>query len=329
MNDLEINNYPLGYASKEASIKSTLLDFLTNPAGGKGAKAGLAQGVNKAIDYTAPLGIAGGVNMYASDPDKAATAAATGILVPWLGTRTRGRYRDAVSAGNKGMGIPTEMLSKMTPELVAKMGLAGGAAGFDYVRQRGPELAEKLESGVNSFEEIGNNVQGITADARDVTSTAKGDLGKGLQSLGRGTGALGKDIGQSGAKLNTALGSLSGTLDEGGKALGSVSKAIGSSGGVLGNIGGLAEAARKKIEGGGEGESGLDLSDPIGTKAILGHLKNNWSKYFVGASGLAGVIGYALWKREQERKDTRKEEARNKEREIRALNRLARAQEDQ
>jgi hypothetical protein len=298
--------YLIGYTQKEAAGKGVVTNFLRNPAGGAGLKGGLEQGVNKAVDWSAPLGIAGGVNLYSNNPDAKATSAATAILAPWLATRTRGRFREAVKDGHKGMAIPTEMLSKMTPELVAKMGLGGGAAAFDYGMKKGPEIAQKLESGVDSFQQVGENTAKVTKDVSKVTAGAQGDLTKGLKNLGSGVGSLGKDMKDTGKHVNKAL------------------KNVGDSVGDFGMLAKTVTEKMKQEEGGNFDLTGVSTV----YNDVKKHLSDNWKMYALGAGGIVGVAGLAMMLSSNRKREEEEEKARQKEREIRALNRMGRALED-
>jgi len=294
---------------KEAGFGSAAKKFVTNPAGGAGLKGRVKQGLNKVVSTSGITGPAAGAVMYANDPDKPASAAALGILAPWLATRTKARYKDAVKAGHKGVGVPTDMLANMTPELVAKMGLGGGAAAFDYGMAKGPEIAGKVEKGVEDFQDTMGNVRKITKDVGDVTEGSKKHLTSGLSELGKGTSSLGKEIGKSGKGVNKALEGFSKTLDE--------------SGGALKNVGELADAAKKKLEGDNE-KGGLDL---LGIKGAIQHVKNNSGKYALAGGGLAALAAYVMYRNRKESEESEEAVAKRKEREIRALNRMARAQE--
>jgi len=63
------------------------------------------------------------------------------------------------------------------------------------------------------------------------------------------------------------------------------------------------------------------------TSDIASHLKQNWGKYALGATGLAALAAYAVYRNKKEDEEEEEAIARRKEREIRALQRMARAQE--
>ncbi len=67
--------------------------------------------------------------------------------------------------------------------------------------------------------------------------------------------------------------------------------------------------------------------DPLGVKTVAAHLQKNWGKYALGAGGLATIVGIIMHRKSKKAEKEAEEEAKRKEREIRALNRMARATE--
>jgi hypothetical protein len=305
---------------KQASGK--IMTFLKNPAGGAGFKGGIKQGLRQ-VGGLAPTGAGAyaGAKIYEGSEGKAPTTAGlTALLTPWLTRDVKKSMKQVSKKVRKGKihssDYANELMAKLVKPTLIKggtglLGIAAdsGVEAFRDGQEKGPEMAKKLESAVDTFQQTGENVQNITKDVGDVTTGSKKYLTSGLTDLGKGTSSLGKEIGKSGAGVNKALTDLSKTLDE--------------SGGTLKNIGDLAETAKKKMEGDGK-KGGLDL---LGIKGAMQHVKDNSGKYALAGGGLAALAAYVMYRKSKKADKEVEEEARRKEREIRALNRMARATE--
>jgi hypothetical protein len=380
-----------------------LKDFALNPAGGKGVQEGVAQGVNKAVDWSAPVGLGAGAALYdQTDGEAPVSSIAGAIMLPWLATRGRARYRDAIAGGKKGMGVLTDMMAKSTPELAAKTGVAGGALTADYLMGKGSELANKLESGVDSFQQVGKNAEAISSQVKG-TKDQPGPVDNVNRLLG-GAVTAGKHIGtkfggndpelsfvgqeemaqrltNSSAKAQSIAAQIK-ALPAGSAELPALQSQYTEQQGIANNAAGeLNKAFEHKAKSSAEGiSSGVDKT--LATKGVLDpeiqaslqkslakhrgtggdgakkvkaglqslkeninrtakgtsdaasivtHFKDNWGKYAIGGGVLSAVVGYAMYRKRQEAEEEEKRRAadieRQKEREIKALNRMARATE--
>jgi hypothetical protein len=177
---------------KQANKGKMLRNMLKSPAGGEGFKGGLRQAGSTAVDFSPFIGAGVGGKIYGEDPNKKATALSSAILLPWLATRGRTRYKESLKSGKKGMGLHADVLGKSTPELAAKLGVGAGAYGLDYGMEKGPELAKKWETITQNLEDTTGNVSGITAQANK--DEALGGILKDVKGLSGTVSDLTKDF---------------------------------------------------------------------------------------------------------------------------------------